>query len=395
MAYPDSETKFNCAGGDSETRPLNMAFHWIIKVAMSSNGADIPVGGLIPFAGIDEQSPPSPAWVKCDGGEMAAASVPDLFNIVGPKFRNGGGPTDRFNAPDLGGKFIRGAVLSMESLDPHAPAPPGAHDPDCMFRLPAPDGMKYGLGTLQLSATQFKNPSVSFICPSQSFKSTRMPNQNNLSKENFISTQAWWGGDEESRPTNVAVNFFLNSIDPIKSTQDVPIGTIIAIPSSSQIDQNYWLLCNGSTYSPTAYPDLARVCGSAWGTVTSSPVVGQQAIQYSLLPDLRLRCLRGADLTGGPNRDPGYSRRSASGSNGATTGVGSLQRWATGMPQIPLSINCSYPTGYIPNLSGDLGKQDNPRPSVPAVAQGIPMDADWDNETAPANVAVSFYVRAL
>jgi microcystin-dependent protein len=68
-----------------------------------------------------------------------------------------------------------------------------------------------------------------------------------------------------------------------------PVGAIIAWPSATDPDTNYWKECNGQTLSKTAYPVLYPLIGNTYGEETATNFV---------LPDLRNKFLRGSSTVG-------------------------------------------------------------------------------------------------
>ena len=104
-------------------------------------------------------------------------------------------------------------------------------------------------------------------------------------------------------------------------------GTVVAFASSTSVPDG-WLLCDGSTVSSLAFPDLVAVIGEAHGDGGDGPGGNFD------LPDYRGRFLRGVD--GGTGRDPDAATREAMNSGGATgDNVGSIQGDATMDPNNP------------------------------------------------------------
>ena len=75
----------------------------------------------------------------------------------------------------------------------------------------------------------------------------------------------------------------------------VPVGTIGLWPVSSAVPDG-WLECNGNTFSSTAYPDLAAVLGSTYGTPVGSSYV---------LPDFRGRIAVSSGTRNAVSYNPG------------------------------------------------------------------------------------------
>lgn len=78
----------------------------------SGNGS--PVGSVMPFAGMHTSVPAG--WLLCDGQALSSAQYPELFSVLGTSWGNGstginGGGANNFNVPDLRGEFMRGVDL--------------------------------------------------------------------------------------------------------------------------------------------------------------------------------------------------------------------------------------------------------------------------------------------
>jgi Phage Tail Collar Domain len=61
----------------------------------------------------------------------------------------------------------------------------------------------------------------------------------------------------------------------------VPAGTIVAYAglgltaqTVSQLNTKGWLVCDGTPYAQTTYPDLAAVLGTTWGTPPQERGIG-------------------------------------------------------------------------------------------------------------------------
>lgn len=71
--------------------------HAVTKAQMDSG--DIPVGGLVPFAGTN----PPANWMLCNGQAVLRNAYPTLFSAIGTAWGAGDGSTT-FNLPDFRGK---------------------------------------------------------------------------------------------------------------------------------------------------------------------------------------------------------------------------------------------------------------------------------------------------
>lgn len=97
---------------------------------------------------------------------------------------------------------------------------------------------------------------------------------------------------------------------------DTPVGSIQ--PFGGSVAPTGWLICDGTSYLKTQFPQLATAIGGNFGSADGT---------HFNVPDLRGRFVRGSDNmgTGAAGRDPGDSRSPmATGGNGGTI-VGSVQ----------------------------------------------------------------------
>ncbi|QDS74789.1 hypothetical protein FKW77_002014 [Venturia effusa] len=358
---------------ENDTSPCSTSIT-IHRLETASRPSEVPIGTIVPFVynvANDWTDDILPANWACRVA-VATVDVPALRKHHGDRFR----PTDAADAqknqlfvPNLEGKFVRGHT---PELDINFPALGPLNDPDAATRMPVSNGLGNGIGSCQAASTRYRNPKIVI---------------DNFSNGKIGSTQTS-GSHDLTWGDFSTVNFMITS--QVHGPIVVPIGTIIAMPGSGPIDEHYWQPCNGSTANRTMYPDLAAVLGDLWGKPANA--------QEFFFPDLRGKFLRGADLNGAPQGDPDWQNRIPSALSGVKTGVGSKQNWATALPQVGLNLNLSYPTKVIENSAAD-------RANILTMAPGttykqpdmrnFTLSADWDAETAPTNMTVGFYIRAL
>jgi microcystin-dependent protein len=190
----------------------------------------VPVGAIVPFGGdvtaegveawLNQQG-----WLPCDGRSLVKKGpYLDLFLAIESYFGGGGGSSGTFNLPDLRGAFMRGTNNGL--------APP--RDPNAATRTAANPGGNTGdaVGSRQTSATG--SPANAFTTDTQGAHShsvPHLPKNNNAyalvgSHYAIFSTSSGTtgaagahthsvtgGGDAESRPVNVYVNFIIK-FDP-------------------------------------------------------------------------------------------------------------------------------------------------------------------------------------
>lgn len=206
-------TTVEASGGDKETRPKNKYVYFIIKRSVRNVTGRVvqpPVGSVMPFAAPKNMDPAH--WVLCDGkavptsGEFAA-----LFAAI--QFAHGQTNEGEMVLPDYCGQFLRG-VSGSSGIDPDAdgrtaPYPKGE------------DGKKgnsgNNVGSAQLDATGLPNPP---------FKTTFYHLPKDKAGDDGISgairylvhgadvktvTLTQDGGDDESRPYNLAIDWYIRA----------------------------------------------------------------------------------------------------------------------------------------------------------------------------------------
>lgn len=183
------------SGGDDETRPLTVVIDWYIQFETLPTTIDpFPVGSIIAYGG--DSLPESPHWLLCDGAELRKQDYEALYSVIGDLYKpsepsgpEGNDPS--FWLPDLRGKFLRG---SNESDDAKVPCRLGETQ-DYATKLPA-----------KPFETTFNH------LPVATKKSHGVTHGDNTadkgSKKQGTCTD---GGDKESRPKNVSVNFYIKA----------------------------------------------------------------------------------------------------------------------------------------------------------------------------------------
>jgi microcystin-dependent protein len=177
----------------------------------------LPVGTIIAWGGVSSSVPAN--WMLCNGEALSKAVYKELFTAIGTSWGSAG---DKFNLPDLRGRFLRGDDAGT------------GRDPDVKKRKPSnPGGSATGVGSVQEDAlqnhTHDQNPHShsihlhsSTIRPAISVEdpywasSSPVANADNtgLGKANILgvikfNTKSRVNAGEESRPKNVAVNFII------------------------------------------------------------------------------------------------------------------------------------------------------------------------------------------
>jgi microcystin-dependent protein len=173
----------------------------------------VPVGTIVAFGG-----PVAPdGWLLCDGHTISRATYQALFGAIGTS-HGGGDGASTFNLPDLRGRFLRGADLGA------------GRDPDRASRIAANPGGNIGdtVGTLESFATAMPNTRFGTTSSGNHTHTFGVYgatfNDGNAAASSFNGyalheTRATspagdhvhtiTGGDSESRPSNIAVNYIV------------------------------------------------------------------------------------------------------------------------------------------------------------------------------------------
>ena len=320
---PHSQQAFSSTGsGDAETRPINAYVNFIIQITTS---ALMPVGSVIPFAGdIQNSNPASDGnYLYCDGNLLAQSAQPTLFNAVG-------------------------------SVQLYATAKP--------------------ISPFQISMEYRPDSKDSDHCDGHD------ESEFNSASTNINLTDI--GGDKESRPVNVYVDYYILSAKDTGKTDIFPVGAIIAFAGNAVPSDQNWLPCTGGLNSATSpqYAALYAAIGNAWGGDSAS----------FNLPSLAGMFGRGTN--NGTGRDPDADSRTANNTGGHTGDlVGSQQSYATEKPQ-GSAIYASVDD--LPTKDADT-----------AVAIGANEVKGWNSgtttydvtgggaETRPTNVNVNYCIK--
>lgn len=180
-------------------------------------GSDgMPIGTVLAWAG-NAQSLPA-GWMLCNGKALSKTVYADLFAVIGTSWGSTG---DRFNLPDLRGRFLRGDDAGT------------GRDPDAKKRAPSmPGGSASGVGSVQEDSIQnhthdqtvhrhlFENyAQTAYITPTGGTTQVLVDGITQFDQTEGItanikgaakySTKSQIKAGEESRPKNAAMNFII------------------------------------------------------------------------------------------------------------------------------------------------------------------------------------------
>lgn len=204
----DAGVSTDGTGGDLETRPVNKYIYYIIKCSLKDKfNEDVipPVGSVIPFSGINIPQQLTQNWMLCDGKEVSSkGSFATLYSMIGTA--HGSTAEFLFNLPDYRGYFLRG-VSEDTNRDPEA----------AQRKVPSAGGNAgNAIGSMQDDATAYPMNDFITIIPG-------LPTQegssiiSGLVKDVFIwnsgvvkdVTLITGGGDPETRPRNLSVDYYI------------------------------------------------------------------------------------------------------------------------------------------------------------------------------------------
>jgi microcystin-dependent protein len=159
----------------------------------------------------------------------------------------------------------------------------------------------------------------------------------------------------------------------------VPVGTIVAFGGNADSVPSGWLLCDGTPYSGTDYPELYVAIGKNYGSMGGN---------IFNVPDLRGMFLRGVD--GGAGNDPDAAIRTANG-NGETDAPGSVQEDAIQEHQHQAADSYCYGEQHEGKDSNHVA--DNQWTTSWNWTQNYSAGTKTSSETRPKNVYVNYIIK--
>ena len=106
-------------GSQQETAMTDDYLNAKIQAVVSQMGilGSVPSGTILAYGGNIENPAPT-GFVYCIGSQMAIASAPNLFNVIGHNFSNGKVITSGFFwLPDLSGAYLKGCGIGLHWID--------------------------------------------------------------------------------------------------------------------------------------------------------------------------------------------------------------------------------------------------------------------------------------
>ncbi|ALX16982.1 hypothetical protein P350_35770 [Burkholderia cepacia JBK9] len=195
----DGDHNHTVTGGDKETRPENLYADFLVANDNLTQAAP-PIGSIMSFGG-DITDPGVNAellatgWLPCDGSALRITAFQALYDVIGTAF--GSAPL-KFNVPDLRGYFVLGAgtvalgttVTTSTTGTPVVPVittTNGDHQ-HTMYNIPTDTHVIDVVAGVDLAENN----------------SNKSPTSTNGAHTHTLS-----GGDSESRPINVNVDYII------------------------------------------------------------------------------------------------------------------------------------------------------------------------------------------
>lgn len=196
----------------------------------------MPVGTVLPFGGplvtpAQIQALEDQGWRLCDGALLSATDFPALYAVLGMAHGGQRGNPDQFNLPDLRGRFVRG--VNDNALVPGG----GFVDPDVGQRSVANPGGNAGnaVGSYQPHATALPSLQNRMVTTADGAHSHSFCNTTSSTHKQWKGSNVAWaipgvavtrtsrvdahshtivsGGDAETRPMNLALNWIIKVAD--------------------------------------------------------------------------------------------------------------------------------------------------------------------------------------
>lgn len=375
------------SGGDLETRPKNKYVNFLIKYAQLTDDQDyvqVPTGSAIAFTS-KQSSALGTDWLLCDGSSFTQTQSPGLFKAISSA--HGQDSSGNPILPDYRGYFLRGVSLGSGN-DPNAAdrlAPYTAQGAKSNGNSGDKVGSVQGYATASPVSGSFTASIPKVLDGTDGKRGKAYSGTICEWKSGNTTVTIGSGGDDESRPTNMAVDFYIRSSEA--DEQILPAGFVVGYggnADSSDIGSR-WLLCNGKEYKQAEYPDLFNVIGNMYG--------GDPAGGTFKVPNYQGQFLRGADR--GTGVDPNASSRTYVGiapTNAQTGDPGTLQPSATARPAGTSQFSCSVANLPMSWFDSSGGARNSPKPDGND-AHDLTLSG-FDNETRPKNVYVYFLIKS-
>lgn len=388
---------------DHESRPTNLYVNYLINTGTGSSNTEItPLLGAIAAFGFQLQSEEEPAapWLFCNGGSKSTSKFPELYKVIGTTWEKNSVEKE-FTLPNMLGMFIKGASASsniLASFESDATALPQ----NSKFQAALSEKHSHEVPHVPKNTSYYDIAGSHYGWDEGTQTSDKAGNHTH---QCGAANSEGSGGDAETRPVNVYVDFgILGDVGTGPVTDTFPVGTILMYGSDVSDDtlqKSNFVYCDGRPLSRTEYPELFKVIGTSFGK-------GAHKDKFSL-PNLTGVFPRGVNgSASGEGYDPDANERIAQpdvvdGNTGNK--VGSYQTAATGEPQNPMytTENGSH-THQFPNVPNDNSSSaiagsgqsiwtDDSSPSSSDGAHVHQIANGGDDETRPSSVSCYYVIK--
>ncbi|MEW5250699.1 phage tail protein [Microbulbifer sp. 2201CG32-9] len=387
IKYKDDDTAISVTGGDAESRPINIAAHYVIKA--KANSAVDPAIGEIPLGcslalpydpDKRDDNPVDDFWRYCNGqtfiGAQGSTFYP-LFEAIGQA--NGGEEEEenkplRFAIPDLTSVFVRGVAGDRQEASLYDPDRDERETPRPDLSIPGNGGN--AVGSYENWATAMPNNPLTAKLKNYPFSKTDGYQAGAASASAYKTDTKNFdveSGDEETRPLSMAVGWYIRFLKSGRSDEPgayLPLGSIVATGSAVEVSQ--WQPCNGQELLISEYSDLFKIIGTTFGDD------GETTFN---LPDLRGRFLRGVERGGAGQRNRGE----------APTSEGEYQDAATAQPHNAFQ----YPVKGYPTSKNNIINYGTGTKLLKIDGSKTLETSGGDDETRPININVQHLIKVL
>jgi microcystin-dependent protein len=191
-------------GGDKETRPANVYLDWIVA---DDNISDAPpVGSILAYAGdvtviSNLLALVNAGWIPCTGSKLKTSDPANkaLFDVIGTTF---GADNLNFYVPDLRGRFVIGAGGTLGGAVGHVQVASLTGQPQTPFAT-----SPVGDHTHQLYGPPSDTHTIDVVAGWDLAENNTNPTASSVAGQHTHAILG--GGDAESRPVNVNVDYII------------------------------------------------------------------------------------------------------------------------------------------------------------------------------------------
>lgn len=200
------------SGGDSESRPVNLYMYWIIKFTSADYDESmlLAAGSIVSFAGdaVNQNNDLiANGWLPCIGSAYEVSKYPELYENICNIY---GGDQTNFNVPDLRGLFVRGVNSNTSDTSGVQGSTRVGQTEDYLTALPKTANFTLSTdGTHTHSAPKLPHDKyIENYCAGHEV--ANFPS-GQVTDNNGNHTHVIAGGDAETRPVNIYLDYIIKS----------------------------------------------------------------------------------------------------------------------------------------------------------------------------------------